>query len=163
MKAKLVIWLLLALAAITLAFAPIPFATSSTAPISRTFRVYADQFAYEPAELHVNRGDTVTIELVSADVVHGLYVDGYDVSIETDPGQTERLTFVADKPGSFRFRCNVTCGAIHPFMIGKLTVGSNDWLFRSAGLAFLAFVGTLSKTKIVNILWRRLNSRETFL
>jgi heme/copper-type cytochrome/quinol oxidase subunit 2 len=74
-------------------------------------------------------------------VVHGLYVDGYDVSVEADPGQTATLTFVADKSGSFRFRCNVTCGAMHPFMIGKLNVGTNAWLYRSIGLAFLAVVG----------------------
>ena len=79
------------------------------------------------------------------DVVHGLYVDGYDVSVEADPGQTKSLTFTADKPGSFRFRCNITCGAMHPFMIGKLYVGSNNWLYRSIGLALLAVVGvTLS-------------------
>ncbi|HSM71934.1 MAG TPA: cupredoxin domain-containing protein [Anaerolineales bacterium] len=143
MKVNLFVWLLLVLASITVAFAPIPFASWSTVPISHTFRVKADQFSYQPAELQVNPGDIVTIELVSTDVVHGLYVDGYDVSIEADPGQTERLTFVADKPGSFRFRCNVTCGAMHPFMIGKLTVGWNDWLFRSIGLAVLAFMGFL--------------------
>ena len=117
------------------------------APASRTFKINAGQFSYEPSELKVNSGDTVTIELVSTDVVHGLYVDGYDVSVEADPGQTVSLTFVADKPGSFRFRCNVTCGAMHPFMIGKLNVGSNDWLFRSIGLAFLAFIGTLILVK----------------
>jgi len=142
-KAKLVVWLLLALAAITLAFVPLPFSPSSTVPASHTFKIDAGQFSYEPSELKVNSGDTVTIELVSTDVVHGLYVDGYDVSVEADPGQTASLTFVADKPGLFRFRCNVTCGAMHPFMIGKLTVGSNDWLYRSIGLAFLAFIGTL--------------------
>ncbi|HEY5730080.1 MAG TPA: cupredoxin domain-containing protein [Anaerolineales bacterium] len=146
MKTKLIVWLLLALAVITVAFVPIPFLGKSTIPVSHTFRIDADQFAYEPAELQVNPGDTVTIELVSTDVVHGLYVDGYDVSVEADPGQTEQLTFIADKPGSFRFRCNVTCGAMHPFMIGKLTVSSNDWLFRSVGLAVLAFIGKLILT-----------------
>jgi heme/copper-type cytochrome/quinol oxidase subunit 2 len=91
----------------------------------------------------VNPGDTVTLQLVSTDVVHGLYVDGYDVSVEADPGQTATLTFVADRSGSFRFRCNVTCGAMHPFMIGKLTVGTNHWLFRSIGLAALAIVSVV--------------------
>jgi len=72
-------------------------------------------------------------------------VDGYDISIEADPGQTATLTFTAGKAGSFRFRCNVTCGAMHPFMIGKLNVGSNNWLYRSIGVALLAVVGvTLS-------------------
>ena len=127
------------MAGLVVAFAPLP--VSFTAPQERTFRVEAGQFAYSPAELQVNPGDSVTIELVSTDVVHGLYIDGYGVSVEADPGQTTTVTFVANRPGSFRFRCNVTCGAMHPFMIGKFTVGRNSWLIRSAGLLFLAVVG----------------------
>jgi heme/copper-type cytochrome/quinol oxidase subunit 2 len=126
---------------LVVAFAPLP--VQSIAPQERTFRIDARQFAYSPSELKVNPGDKVTIQLVSTDVVHGLYVDGYDVSVEADPGQTKTLTFVADKSGSFRFRCNVTCGALHPFMIGKLNVDFNNWLFRSIGLAALAMVGVI--------------------
>jgi heme/copper-type cytochrome/quinol oxidase subunit 2 len=137
--------LLFVMAGLAVAFAPLP--VPAIAPQARTFRIDARQFAYSPSELQVNPGDTVTIELVSTDVVHGLYVDGYDVSIEADPGQTKTLTFVADKSGSFRFRCNVTCGAMHPFMIGKLTVGSNNWLIRSIGLATLAIVGVIVTVK----------------
>lgn len=132
-------WIWLGLLAMVVAFAPLP--VPSIAPQVRTFRIGARQFAYSPSELKVNQGDTVTIRLTSTDVVHGLYVDGYDISIEADPGQSATLTFTADKPGSFRFRCNVTCGAMHPFMIGKLTVGINDWLYRSIGLSILAIFG----------------------
>jgi heme/copper-type cytochrome/quinol oxidase subunit 2 len=127
--------LLFAAAGLVMAFAPLPVQT--IAPQERTFRIDARQFAYSPSELHVNPGDTVTIQLVSNDVVHGLYVDGYGVSVQADPGQTATLTFTADKPGAFRFRCNVTGGAMHPFMIGKLTVGTNQWLYRSVTLAAL--------------------------
>lgn len=134
--------LLLVMAGLVVAFAPLPVPTAT--PQERTFRIDARQYAYSPSELKVNPGDTVTIQLVSADVVHGLYVDGYDVAIEADPGQTKTLTFIADKPGSFRFRCNVTCGAMHPFMIGKFTVGTNNWLYRSIGLASLVVVGFFS-------------------
>jgi heme/copper-type cytochrome/quinol oxidase subunit 2 len=131
--------LLLVMAGLVVAFAPLP--AQPITPQERTFEIDAHQFAYSPSEIKVNPGDTVTIQLVSTDVVHGLYVDGYDISVEADPGQSATLTFVADKPGSFRFRCNVTCGSMHPFMIGKLTVGTNDWLYRSIGLAALAVVG----------------------
>lgn len=124
------------MAGLAVAFAPLP--DRSIAPQERIFQVDARQYAYSPAELKVNAGDMVTINLVSNDVVHGLYVDGYGISVEADPGQTATLTFVANKPGSFRYRCNITCGAMHPFMIGKLTVSTNQWLFRSMGLAALA-------------------------
>ena len=141
-------WIVLGLLAVMIAFAPLP--ARSVSPQTRTFKLDARQFAYSPSELKVNAGDTVTIQLVSTDVVHGLYVDDYDVSVSADPGQSATLTFVADKPGSFRFRCNLTCGAMHPFMIGKLTVGSNQWLYRSIGLAVLAVLGmTVSRKQKV--------------
>lgn len=137
--------LLFVMAGLVVAFAPLP--VPAIAPQERTFEIDAGQFAYSPSELHVNPGDTVILQLVSTDVVHGLYVDGYDVSVEADPGQSATLTFTADKPGSFRFRCNVTCGAMHPFMIGKLTVGTNSWLYRSIGLAALAGFGVIISIK----------------
>lgn len=137
--------LLFVMAGLAVAFAPLP--VRSTAPRERTVRIEARQFAYSPSEIKVNPGDTVNIELVSADVVHGIYIDGYEVAVEADPGQSRTLRFVADRPGSFRFRCNVTCGAMHPFMIGKLTVGANDWLIRSFGLLALAVVGLVVRTK----------------
>jgi len=133
-------WLLLAVGALVAAFAPFPAGSDRTSS-HHTFRVEASQYAYAPGELHVGAGDTVTIELVSTDVVHGLYVDGYGVSLEADPGQTASLTFVADRTGSFRFRCNVTCGALHPFMIGKLIVGSNTALVRGMALMLLGVFG----------------------
>jgi len=144
MKSRFIL-LLLIMTGLVVAFAPLP--VQPNAPQERTFRVEAGQFAYSPSELKVNPGDSVAIQLVSTDVVHGLYVDGYDISIEADPGQTKTLSFVADKPGSFRFRCNVTCGAMHPFMIGKLTVGSNNWFIRSIGLAALATIGVIFSVK----------------
>ena len=146
MRSRRFLLLLFVATGLVVAFAPLPVPTS--APQERTFRIDARQFAYSPSELKVNAGDKVTIELVSHDVVHGLYVDGYNVSLEADPGQTATLRFIADKAGSFRFRCNVTCGAMHPFMIGKLTVGSNQWLYRSIGLGFLAMAGVLVLTKV---------------
>ena len=135
------------MAGLVVALAPLPVQPST--PQERTFRIEARQFAYSPEELKVNRGDTVTIQLVSTDVVHGLYIDGYGVSVEADPGQTTAITFVADEPGSFRFRCNVTCGAMHPFMIGKFTVGTNNWLLRSVGLLIVAVVGVGIRNKHV--------------
>ena len=137
-----ILFFLLILAGLAMAFAPLP--TRSQAPTERTFRVEASQFAYQPAELSANPGDTIHIELVSTDVVHGLYVDGYGVSVKADPGQTAVLTFTAAKAGAFRLRCNVTCGAMHPFMIGKLTVGPNLWLYRSIGLAFIGVLAVLT-------------------
>lgn len=133
--------ILIVLAGAVIVFAPLP--VHAAQPAQRTYRVEASQFAYTPAVIEVNPGDTVTIELVSTDVVHGLYLDGYGVSVTADPGQTARLTFTADRSGSFRFRCNVTCGALHPFMVGKLQVGPDTWLWRAIALTVLAALAIL--------------------
>jgi heme/copper-type cytochrome/quinol oxidase subunit 2 len=133
--------LLFGMAGLVVAF--VPLSIPSSEPQERNFRIEAGQFAYSPSELEVNPDDIVNIQLISTDVVHGLYVDGYDIAMEADPGQTATLSFIADKPGSFRFRCNVTCGAMHPFMIGKLSIGPNNWLFRSIGLALIAIVAVV--------------------
>ena len=133
----------LLMAGLAAVFVPLP--VPSPVPQERTFRIEARQFAFSPSELEVNVGDTINLQLVSMDVVHGLYVDGYGISVQADPGQTRTMTFTASKPGSFRLRCSVTCGAMHPFMIGKLTVGENHWLLRSFVLAGLAVIGVLGQ------------------
>jgi len=139
MKRTVISSAILGVAALLVTFAPLPNSTPS--PTERLFRVEAGDFAYSPAVLQVNPGDKVTIELVSTDVVHGLYVDGYDLSVTADPGQPATMTFTANHIGAFRLRCSVTCGALHPFMIGKLQVGSNLLLWRGIGLSFVALLG----------------------
>src|ERR1051325_8464871 len=61
--------LLLVMAGLVVAFAPLPVPTIT--PQERMFQIDARQFAYSPSELKVNPGDTVTIRLLSTDVVHG--------------------------------------------------------------------------------------------
>ncbi len=136
----------LALGAGVIAFAPLPGAPAK--PANRHFRVEASSFKYTPATIRVNAGDHVTIDLVSTDVVHGLYVDGYDVSVTADPGRTASLSFVANRTGMFRLRCSVTCGAMHPFMIGKLHVGRNDLLWRALVLTLFAGLAGISLTRV---------------
>lgn len=114
-----------------------PLRAWSGTPARRVVRIEASQYQFKPGDIVVNRGDIVTIELVASDVVHGLYLDGYELQITADPGQTARLTFVADRAGVFRFRCAVACGAMHPFMIGKLRVGPNYLLWGSFALAWV--------------------------
>ena len=134
-------WIVIGLLAMAIVFVPSPIALAARAArAERHFRIEASSFQYTPETIHVNPGEQVTIDLVATDVVHGLYIDGYDLNVTADPGQTASLTFVADRAGSFRMRCSVTCGALHPFMIGKLNVGSNDLLWRAIGLGVLAVV-----------------------
>lgn len=140
-RKSLFAWMLIGLLAIIISVAPIPVAAAS--PAERIIKVNASSFEYDPAVIKVNRGDQITLELVSTDVVHGIYIDGYNLEVTADPGQTSRLTFVANQGGTFRFRCSVTCGDLHPFMIGKFSVGENILMWRAFGLAFVSILAGL--------------------
>jgi cytochrome c oxidase subunit 2 len=127
-------------------FSPIP--SMASAPEEHRVRIEASSFAYAPNVVEINPGDRVTIDLVSTDYVHGFYLDGYDLELTADPGQTARLSFTADRLGTFRFRCSVTCGALHPFMVGKVKVGTNNLLWRGTGLAVIvALAGIFWKSR----------------
>lgn len=121
--------LLWCLAVLGVAVSPLPL--PSRQPVEKHVRVEASDQGFTPAVITANPGDRIVLELVATDVVHGLYVDGYDLNVTADPGQPAFLTFLADRPGTYRFRCSVTCGALHPFLIGKLQVGSNGMLWRA--------------------------------
>ena len=113
-----------------------------------TVEIEASQYAYEPNVIDVSLGQRVVLELSSSDVVHGIYLDGYDLDVVTDPGKTARLSFIADQPGTFRFRCSVTCGPLHPFMIGQLKVEPNPKVRRIVG-------GSLSALLVgIALAWR---------
>ena len=121
----------------------LPLPAAASIPAEHHVQLDARMFAFEPSRVRVGLGDRVTITLVSEDVVHGVYVDGYDVDIKAEPGKPARASFVADRLGKFRFRCSVTCGAMHPFMIGELVVGPNVPFWRAAAALVIVAAGSL--------------------
>ncbi|CAG0976631.1 plastocyanin [Anaerolineae bacterium] len=118
---------------------PLP-AVASVAQMRR-IEINARQFAYDPPTLNVNRGDTITFHLESLDATHGVFVDGYNVNIQAEPGKSAEVTFVADKEGKFKFRCSVSCGTLHPFMIGELNVAPNVPLVRALFVTLIVALG----------------------
>lgn len=120
-----------------LAILLVPFPFPKVPPADRTFRIEARRFEYLPSEIHVNPGDRVMIELAAMDVAHGLSIDGYGLSVTAEPGQSASLAFTADRSGTFRIRCTVICGGLHPFMIGKFYIGVNDAGWKAAALSLL--------------------------
>ena len=138
------LWALALCAGAAALLAPLPLAQA--APAHRVVRLEASQFAFGPAVVRVAAGDTVSLEVAATDVAHGVYVDGYDLSVTAEPGRTARLQFVADRPGMFRLRCAVTCGPLHPFMVGKLYVGpALIWWRGLAVLGIAAAAGWLAR------------------
>lgn len=123
-------------------FVPIP---NTHEPRTHDVMVDASQFEFSPSRLTVNRGDTVQVTLAASDVVHGFFLDGYEIDFRVEPGTTQQFTFLADRSGKFRYRCSVACGTLHPFMMGELVVGPNVPVWRASALAIFV-VGAMLLT-----------------
>lgn len=121
-------------------FLPLP-ALQATG--THEFSLNMRQFEFAPGRIEVQQGDQVTITLSSSDVVHGFYLDGYQINQRVEPGITRQITFTADQAGKFRYRCAVSCGALHPFMIGELVVNNNFPFWRALTLLGVSLISTL--------------------
>lgn len=91
----------------------------------------ADTHLYNPQLLVARHGDTVKLRVMNQSFFrHGIEIAGYGVRTrELNGGESEDLTFTADKPGIFAFRCytpynpaTATCALDHATMIGHLVV-----------------------------------------
>ena len=82
----------------------------------------AKKYAFVPAEIKVKQNDIVKITLTSEDVTHGLAIKEYGINVSVKKCETKKIEFLADKKGTFVFRCSVFCGLGHSGMTGKLIV-----------------------------------------
>jgi plastocyanin len=114
----------------------------------REFQIKLKRYKFTPSVISVNQGDRVrlTVERLTVeglDLEHGLYIDGYDIDVKVRHAEAKTLEFTADRSGSFKIRCSVVCGPLHPFMTGKLVVAPNSQFFLSAILSFIVPFGAL--------------------
>jgi len=85
----------------------------------KAITVDASNFLFEPEEIRVKKGDTVTITLANKEGNHGMAIPDLNVDIKKNNGTA---TFKADKAGEFEIICSVMCGAGHSDMTSKLIV-----------------------------------------
>jgi cytochrome c oxidase subunit 2 len=88
----------------------------------RVIAVVARKFVFIPAKIPLRKGEPVTLELTSPDVVMGLNAPDFKVRADIIPGQVARLSFTPDKAGTFTFLCDVFCGDGHENMSGEFIV-----------------------------------------
>jgi polyferredoxin len=115
---------------------------------SREIRIelHAKRYSYSPEIIRVKKGDLVAIKLISDDVAHGFYLDGYGVEGYAYPGEFREIIFRANKTGRFTFRCSITCGEFHPYMVGYLYVSPNYNFLTGVSLLFLFGIVSLVLT-----------------
>ncbi|MCP5050082.1 MAG: 4Fe-4S binding protein, partial [bacterium] len=102
-----------------------PFHLHAARGEPRVIEIRAKRFAYSPNIIKLKKGERVVLKLTSEDVTHGFFLDGYGLEFFVYPGETRSVMLKADKAGKFMFRCSVTCGEFHPYMVGYLKVSPN--------------------------------------
>ena len=124
--------------AVSLAFAH-PSSTQTAAAPVKVIEMTAKKYEYAPSEIRVKKGTRVQLKIRATDRTHGfkiaLYPEGAGESgapgLKFDPQQDnwklaeneERIIeFVAERAGSYPFKCSVFCGLGHRGMKGVLIV-----------------------------------------
>ncbi len=92
------------------------------APHHLEARVLARTWQFDPREIRVKVGDTVTFFYTSQDVIHGVKLMGSNVNMMIIPGQVSRLSATFEKAGTFKFLCHEYCGLGHHTMYGEVIV-----------------------------------------
>jgi Cu+-exporting ATPase len=89
--------------------------------------VTARSVAFIPADLRVRAGETVVLEFTNDDpIFHDWEVAGLaNVDAGARPGQTQRIRFTIDKPGTYVVECTVE-GHAEAGMVGSLVVEVAD-------------------------------------
>lgn len=82
----------------------------------------ARAWAFEPTEIRVPVGSTVTFRLTSVDVIHGFKIPQTAVNRMVVPGQISVVTHRFDEPGTFPYYCHEYCGSGHHIMSGGIIV-----------------------------------------
>ncbi|MDD2898437.1 MAG: cytochrome c oxidase subunit II [Desulfuromonadaceae bacterium] len=113
-------------------------------PVTATARMWSWEFSYANGKtsprLYVPVGRPVRVELVSEDVIHGIFLPAFRVKRDVVPGMSNYAWFVATTPGSYDLFCSQYCGTQHSAMVSTVEAVSGEqftrWLAEgSAGSA----------------------------
>ena len=88
----------------------------------KEFAIDGNNFSLTPAAITVNKGDTVKITFTNRLGMHDWKLDEFNVGTKVlKAGESETVTFVADKTGTFEYYCSI--GTHRQMgMVGKLIV-----------------------------------------
>lgn len=98
---------------------------------NRVIELREHAWKYEPAEIHIKKGEVVQIHFSATDnglgAGHGFAIDGYDQQVFINGamvGAPQSVTFKIDEPGVYKYYCATQCSTteLHPKMHGVLYV-----------------------------------------
>ncbi|HEY8624346.1 MAG TPA: cupredoxin domain-containing protein [Casimicrobiaceae bacterium] len=89
---------------------------------TRVIAIKAHRFEFTPDAITLKKGETVTLQLTSDDLMHGFLVKPLKIETDIVPGKVTELIITPQKTGTFRVNCDHYCGAGHGDMHMTLTV-----------------------------------------
>ncbi|MCS7051139.1 MAG: cytochrome c oxidase subunit II [Thermomicrobium sp.] len=84
--------------------------------------IVARAWQFQPNEIVVPAGSTVTFTMATPDVIHGFMLAGTNANVMVIPGQIAQVTARFDRPGEYLWVCHEYCGFGHHQMFGKVVV-----------------------------------------
>jgi cytochrome c oxidase subunit 2 len=91
-------------------------------PVDEHIHITMKKYAIEPSLIRVKAGETVELEVTTADIQHGIDIPDLGIRRPVQPGGATTITFKAPARGEYRMVCGVICGPHHDDMVGKLVV-----------------------------------------
>ena len=112
-----------ALAVVAAAAGPVLTQAEVSAPRIVTVEMTAKRFGFLPEQVEVVEGDSVTINVRSADGTHGIEIAKLKVKqVIPRGGAAVALSFTAPAPGRYAITCSEYCGRGHDDMKSVLVV-----------------------------------------
>ena len=96
--------------------------TSTSEP--RQIEIKAKMFAFEPNVITLKKGEPAEVVFKSADVEHGLHVEGIKLDLVIPKRGTRQVKFTPQETGDYVGNCAVFCGTGHGLM--TLTIHVTD-------------------------------------
>jgi cytochrome c oxidase subunit II len=95
--------------------------TEEVAPGRYVVTMHAFNWSFEPNEVRVPVGSTVTFRATSIEDYHGIAIIGTDVILSLKQNEPSEATYTFTEPGAYFWVCSEYCGAGH--------VSMNGWVY----------------------------------
>jgi cytochrome c oxidase subunit 2 len=89
----------------------------------RKIEVTAKKFEFSPNQIEIKAGETIQLIVNSIDTKHGFECKELGIKKVTfEKEKPATITFTANKPGTYEFKCVNFCGFGHGKMKGRIVV-----------------------------------------
>jgi cytochrome c oxidase subunit 2 len=114
--------------------------SADAAATAHVVKITASKYHFTPDRIVLVKGEPATLQLTSADRVHGFMVSEFGIDTDIEPGKTINITIKPEKAGSYATICDHYCGLGHGGM--KMTIVVEEAAAKSSPGTTLASAST---------------------